>query len=103
MRKCALTLILLVFSVFLFENTSSAFWLWSPKTNKWVNPKYAVKDTPNEQYEWAMRFFKEGQFDRSAEEFISLTEYYPDSDMAPEAQYYAGRSYEEAAKYYFAY
>jgi len=82
---------------------SSAFWLWSPKGNKLENPKYAPKDTPDEQYEWAMRFFQDKDFKRAAEEFVRLTAHYKDSDIAPEAQYYAGRSYEELGKYWFAY
>lgn len=68
-----------------------------------VNPKFAVKDTPKEQYDWATYFFKQGEFQRAADEFAKLTKHYPDSSYSPEAQYYAGRSYEEMAKYYFAY
>ncbi|MCK4852577.1 MAG: outer membrane protein assembly factor BamD [Candidatus Omnitrophica bacterium] len=81
----------------------SAFWIWTPKSNTAVNPKFAAKDTPDEQFEWAMRFFKNKEFQRSADEFIRLTRHYRDSDLAPEAQYYAGRSFEELGKYYFAY
>ena len=85
------------------ESVSYAFWVWTPKSKTMVNPKYAVKDSPREQYEWAMRFYKQGDFQRAADEFVRLVKHYPDSDLAPEAQYYAGRSYEELAKYYFAF
>ncbi|MFH1837118.1 MAG: outer membrane protein assembly factor BamD [Candidatus Omnitrophota bacterium] len=82
---------------------SYAFWIWTPGSKTMINPKFAVKDTPQEQYDWAMRFFKQNDFKRAADEFVRLTEYYPESDLSPEAQYYAGRSYEELAKYYFAF
>jgi outer membrane protein assembly factor BamD len=50
-----------------------------------------------------MRFFNNQDFKRAAEEFVRLTDAYKDSDVAPEAQYYAGRSFEELGKYYFAF
>ncbi len=84
-------------------NIASAFWVWTPKENTFVNPKYAAKDTPEEQFDWAMKFYKEGDFKRAADEFVRLTASYKDSDLAPEAQYYAGKSFEELGKYYFAY
>ncbi len=81
----------------------SAFWVWTPGSKTMINPKLVVKDTPREQFDWAMRFFQQREFQRAADEFIRLTKYYPDSDFAPESQYYAGRSYEGAVKYYFAF
>lgn len=80
-----------------------AFWVWSPKTGKFFNPKFATKDTPEEQFKWAMKFFKDKSYKRAAEEFIRLTNSFKDSDIAPEAQYYAGLSYEESGKYYLAF
>ena len=87
----------------LFTTTSFAFWIWTPESKTLINPKFSVKDSPEDQYEWAMKFYNAGDFKRAADEFVGLTQFYPDSDLAPEAQYYAGRSYEESAKYYFAY
>ncbi|MDD4957640.1 MAG: outer membrane protein assembly factor BamD [Candidatus Omnitrophica bacterium] len=102
-RYFTLALIAVIFFLNLCVEESAAFWIWTPKSKTFENPKYAVKDTPREQYEWAMYFYKQGDFNRAAEEFVRLTRSYPDSELAPEAQYYAGRSYEEAAKYLFAY
>lgn len=82
---------------------SHAFWLWDPKTKKFEDPKYAVKDTPQEQFDWAMRFYKANNFKQAVDEFIRLCEHYKDSDVAPEARYLAGRCYEELGKYLFAY
>ena len=85
------------------ESHSYAFWVWTPKDKMPVNPKNAAKDTPKDQYDWAMRFYKQGDFKRASDEFVRLAKHFPDSDLAPEAQYYAGRSFEENGKYYFAF
>ena len=101
-KKFLIILFSVIFCVCL-NDLSYAFWLWSPKTKKMVNPKFAVKDSPREQYDWAMHFYKINDFQRAADEFVRLTKHYADSDLSPEAQYYAGRSYEELGKYYFAF
>lgn len=92
-------------AVFLVLSTeaSHAFWMWTPKDKKIINPKFIVKDTPEEQYNWAMKFYQERDLQRAAEEFVRLCSYYPDSDLAPDSQYYAGRAYEEMGKYYAAF
>jgi len=82
---------------------ASAFWVWTSDDKNPVNPKYAAKDTPEEQYEWSMYDFKAGDFKKSSDGFLRLVEAFKDSDYAPEAQYFAGRSFEELGKYYFAY
>lgn len=87
-------------SLLLSATPARAFWVWTPKTNKFINPKHASKDTPREQFKSAMKFFDEMDYKRAAAEFTNLTNYFKDSELAPEAQYYAGRSYEEAGKYY---
>ena len=79
---------------------ASAFWIWTPKSKKLINPKYAPKDTPEEQFKWAMRFFDGKEYKQAAEEFTRLVAYFKDSDLAPEAQYYAGRAYEQVNKFY---
>lgn len=86
-----------------FSPEASAFWIWTPKANKLVNPKHSTKDTPEEQFGWAMQFFESKDYKRAAGEFINLASDFKDSDLAPEAQYYAGRAHEEAGKYYFAF
>ncbi len=104
MKRNSFCILLVVFlALVMVTDHSHAFWLWTPKTKKMENPKYAVKDSPRDQYDWAMRFYDNNDFKRAAEEFVRLTQHYPDSDIAPEAQYYAGRSYEEIGKYWFAY
>lgn len=99
MKKVSFILLVFFFSIF-FCLEAVAFWIWTPKSKKLTNPKYAAKDTPEKQFEWAMHFFEEKEYKRAAEEFGRLADHFKDSDLAPEAQYYAGRSYQEAGKFY---
>ncbi|MDD5424027.1 MAG: outer membrane protein assembly factor BamD [Candidatus Omnitrophica bacterium] len=71
-----------------------AYWIWTPQTGTWINPKWAVKDTPQEQFDWAMKFFESKEYKKAAEEFQKLVRYYPQAELAAEAEYYAGKSYE---------
>ena len=99
MRKSTVILFSLLFCVILCQG-AYAFWVWTPKSQKFVNPKYSAKDTPEEQFKWAMGFFEAKEYERAAEEFAGLTTHFKDSLLAPEAQYYAGRSYEALVKPY---
>ncbi len=78
----------------LVASWAEAAWIWTPQTRRWVNPKYAAKDTPKAQMEWAMGFFEAKDYERAAKEFIRLVRTYPRSELAPESQYLAGVSYE---------
>jgi len=49
----------------------------TPQTGTWINPKWAVKDTPAEQFEWAMRFYKSKDYKKAVDEFLKLVKYYP--------------------------
>lgn len=86
-----------------FISTSSAYWIWTPETKKFINPKYAVKDSPKEQYDWAMSFYDAKEYQRAAAEFDKLTKHYEYSEYAAKAQYQAGLSYENLGKYYIAF
>jgi len=91
----------LFFSLIFSE--AMAYWIWTPQTGKWVNPKYAVKDSPQEQLEWAMSLYMEKNYDGAIREFRKLIRYYPNSPQACEAQYFIGRAYEEIGKFYEAF
>lgn len=82
---------------------SSAYWVWTPETKKFINPKYAVKDSPKEQFDWAMSFYNNKDYERSAVEFDKLTKHYEYSEYASKAQYYVGLSYENMGKFYIAF
>jgi len=89
--------------VFLLSDLSLAYWVWTPKTGKWINPKYAVKDTPKQQMDWAMSFYDGKERKRAIGEFEKLITNYPNSIYAPSAQYYIGRAYEDIEDYYQAF
>lgn len=69
-------------------------WIWTPKSRRWVNPKYAAKDSPRAQMDWAVGFFESRNYPRAAKEFLRLLQAFPRSELAPEALYLAGVSYE---------
>ena len=99
MRK--LTLIILFLTV--FTSTGYAAWVWTPETGSWLNPKYAVRDTAKEQFEWAMHFYDARDYKKSVKEFDKLVRFYPNSRYASKAQYYVGRSHENNQERYHAF
>lgn len=86
-----------------FVTAASAYWIWTPDTKKFINPKYAVKDSPKEQYDWAMSFYDAKDYARAATEFEKLAKHYEYSEYAGKAQYHVGLCYESMAKYYLAF
>ncbi len=98
---------LLMISAVLFSLVSApaahAYWLWTPDSKKFVNPKYAVKDSPQDQYDWAMSFYDAKDYQRAAAEFEKLTKHYEYSAYAAKSQYYAGLCYESMGKFYIAF
>jgi len=103
MKHKIIIITILVVCIFSFQQASYAFWIWTPKTKGIVNPKYAVKDSPRQQYDWAMSFYEEGDYKRAAEEFVRMVSHYKNSELAPDAQYYAGLSYQKANMSYKAF
>ncbi|MDO8525348.1 MAG: tetratricopeptide repeat protein [Candidatus Omnitrophota bacterium] len=92
-----------VAAVFLFSNTALAYWVWTPGTKKFINPKNAVKDSPKEQFEWGMTFYDAKDYQRASTEFDKLVKQYEYSEYASRAQYYSGLCYENMNKLYIAF
>lgn len=88
---------------FVFIESAAAVWIWTPKTKKWENPKYAPRDTPKSQFELAMSYFDASDYKVAQREFRRLIKAYPNSEFAPEAQYYVGLCYEKQEQYYEAF
>lgn len=101
--KRYLLVIFVILSSLAFQSSLYAYWIWTPQTGKWINPKWAVKDSPQEQFDWAMKFYEAKDYKRSVGEFTKLVRYYTNSELAAEAQYYVGRSYEGLEEYEQAY
>ena len=90
-RIAALMMLLL----FASSTIAQASWIWSPDIGKWINPKKAAKDTPEEQYDWALQFFNQKDWDRAIEEFEKLEATFPTSRLAAEAVYYEALGWEQ--------
>jgi len=67
-----------------------SYWIWTPKTGKWVNPKTAVKPTPKEQFGLAKGLYDQKKYEEAKREFKKVLKSYPKSFEASESQYYLG-------------
>lgn len=83
-----------IFILLFFSSPSLAFWIWTPESGKWVNPKYAVKETPQDQLAYARSFLEAKDYKKARDEFQKLLKHYPRAREAAEAQYYIGLSQE---------
>ena len=93
MRKFPSAILVCVFLV-AFAIDGEAAWVWTPEAGKWFNPKKASKDTPEEQFAWAMGFYNQRRWDRAVEEFDKVPADFPNSHLSAEAVYYVGLSWE---------
>ncbi len=81
----------------------AAYWIWTPGTGKFINPKYSAKETPQKQFDWATEFFKAKDYKRAIAEFDKLLKQYPLAQLAGDAQFYIAQSYENIGEYYTAF
>jgi outer membrane protein assembly factor BamD len=87
----------------LFPSFSHADWIWTPETGKFINPKWAVKPTPEDQLEYAQSFKDQGNCKKAMMEFKKLIKAYPRAKEAPEAEFFTGQCLEDMNKPYEAY
>jgi outer membrane protein assembly factor BamD (BamD/ComL family) len=85
---------------FLMVSPSFAYWEWTPQTGRWINPKYASKATPQEQYEWARGLYEVKDYKKAVSEYAKITKHFPHSDYAPKGQLGLAESYEGMGEYY---
>lgn len=83
--------------------SAQAFWIWTPKSKKWVNPKNEPKSDPREQLRFAQGFYREKKYEEAKREFKRLLEAFPKSTEAAESQYYLGVIEEAQDNLYEAY
>lgn len=103
MRKKAQLLALLISLCLIHLPTASAAWVWSPEAGKFVNPDAEVQDTPQEQYDYAMEFYKQKKLKEAIGQLRLLLKKFPGSQIAPEAQYRLGVLCEEQGDYFRAF
>jgi len=80
-----------------------SYWIWTPKTGKWINPKTTVKPNPKAQFEYAREFYDAKGHEDAIREFKKLLKAYPKSFEASEAQYYLGLTEEARGNLYEAF
>jgi len=100
MRRAAIILLLLSFACI---QPAYSYWIWTPKSGKWVNPKNMPKDNPKDQLAYAKSFLDAAKYDQARREFRKLLKAYPKSAEAAESQYYLGVADEAEGKLYEAY
>src|SRR3989338_8632699 len=92
-----------IFILFVIAGPAFGYWIWTPESGKWENPKYAAKDTPEDQMAYAKKAYDAKNTKDALREFKKLLKYYPLSKEAPTAQYYVGRIMEDMDNLYEAY
>jgi len=101
MRRIIIIFIIIFFTLSL--SPVHAYWIWTPKTGKWINPKTAVKPTPKEQFDLAKSFYDTKKYEEAKREFRKLFKHYPKSFEAAESQYYLGLIEDAQGNLYEAY
>lgn len=100
MKRIILTLIILTT---LALAPAQAYWIWTPKSGKWMNPKTMVKPSPKEQFAYAKEFYDGKKYEDAKREFKKLIKAYPKSFEASESQYYLGLAEEAEGNIYEAF
>jgi len=87
----------------LFPSLCPADWVWTPETGKFINPKWEVKPTPQDQLEYAQSFRDQGNCKKAIVQYKRLLKAYPRAKEAPEAEFFIGQCQEDMGKPYEAY
>lgn len=99
--------LILIFIPILFLGICSEwgypYWIWTPKTGKWINPKTAVRSSPKEQFDFAKSLLDSKNYNEARREFKKILRVYPESIESAESQYYLGFIEEELGNLYEAY
>jgi outer membrane assembly lipoprotein YfiO len=96
-------IVCLVVALSLFCGPAYAYWIWTPKSGKWINPKSQPKPTPKEQLDYALEFYQAKKYEEAIRELRRTLKHYPKSAESAEAQYYLGRTEEERENLYEAF
>jgi outer membrane assembly lipoprotein YfiO len=89
---------------FLFSSHHAySYWIWTPKSGKWVNPKNEPKGNPKDQFDYAKSLLDGKKYEDARKEFKKLLKAYPKSFEASEGQYYLGVIEEALGNLYEAY
>ena len=98
--RLVLKTVLAVAVFFSVAAPARAFWMWTPESGKWVNPKYDAKASPKEQLDYANSFFDAGQWGAASREYKKLLKAYEKSREAAQAQFQLGQVWEKLKNYH---
>ena len=101
MKRCVFLFTILC--TLLCAGTAYPYWIWTPKSGKWVNPKTAAKATPQEQFDLAKGLYDAKNYEEAEREFKKVLNKFPKAKEAAESQYYLGRIEEDRENLYEAY
>ncbi|MFH0796947.1 MAG: tetratricopeptide repeat protein [Candidatus Omnitrophota bacterium] len=90
------TLFLAISVLILFPSFSSAYWEWTPQARRWINPKYAAKETPEAQFAWAEEYVIKRDYSTAIRKLEQLIQVFPNSPLAARTQYRMGELYQMA-------
>jgi len=96
-------LIILIILASLSITPAYPYWIWTPKTGKWINPKTVARPTPKEQFDFANGLYGIKNYEEAKREFKKVLKTYPKSLEASESQYYLGLIEEAQGNLYEAY
>ncbi len=72
MRKSYSKVITFFLLLAFLSSNVQAYWVWSPEEGKFVNPEGASQDSAEEQYDYAMQFYKEKNLDEALKQLENL-------------------------------
>ncbi|MBU0635058.1 MAG: outer membrane protein assembly factor BamD [Candidatus Omnitrophica bacterium] len=103
MKKYCFIFALIVYMFCVFSECGYAYWVWSPKTKKWINPVYRTFDNPQEQLDWAKGYYEDGEYRKAIFEFKKVLARFPKTEYAPEAKYHIALCEEKLGKFWRAF
>jgi len=102
-KKVALFFIVSLAACVSPDSSAFAAWVWSPEAGKFVNAEAEVQGSPQEQYDYAMEFYKQKDLKKAADQMRLLLKKFPSSNVAPEGQFRLGVIYEDMGDFFRAF
>ena len=82
----------------LAAQTASATWVYSRETGRFARLESMAKKNALEQFDYAAQFGKAKQWEQALREYRKVVRYFPDSILAPKAQFMVGDCYEQLGR-----
>ncbi|MBI2559596.1 MAG: outer membrane protein assembly factor BamD [Planctomycetes bacterium] len=97
MRKIIILLIVLL-SLIILPRILHAKLVWSRGTG-WIDTDTLRRETPHQKYRYATVLMINGKYITAANEFLDISDRYPDSELTEPSQFNAGHAYYLAREY----